>query len=86
MANVSDLTRIADGEESEAYRFRSGSRTYVMRINGAVEGFEGFIVRRPNLPELLRSPVLSQLTQAFRENPFFPRMATRWHLLGMETS
>ncbi|MCU1292942.1 MAG: aph(4)-Ia [Bryobacterales bacterium] len=31
---------MTEGEESQAYRFRSGTRTYVMRINRNKEGFE----------------------------------------------
>jgi hygromycin-B 4-O-kinase len=61
MANISDLTLIAEGEESQAYRFQSGSQTYVIRLNRAVEGFEkdAFAHRtfaRPNLPipEIIR--------------------------------
>jgi hygromycin-B 4-O-kinase len=61
MANISELTLIAQGEESQTYRFRSGIQTYVMRLNRAVEGFEkdAFAYRRfarPNLPipEIIR--------------------------------
>jgi hygromycin-B 4-O-kinase len=55
MANISDLTLIAEGEESQAYRFQSGTQTYVIRFNRAIEGFEkdAFAYRRfarPNLP------------------------------------
>jgi hygromycin-B 4-O-kinase len=55
MANISDLTLISQGEESQTYRFRSGTQAYVVRLNRAVEGFEkdAFAYRRfarPNLP------------------------------------
>jgi hygromycin-B 4-O-kinase len=55
MGNVSDFTAITEGEESQAYRFLSGSRPYVARVNRDVKGFEkdAFAHRRfarPNLP------------------------------------
>jgi hygromycin-B 4-O-kinase len=61
MANISELTLISEGEESQAYRFQSGTQTYVIRLNRAIEGFEkdAFACRkfaRPNLPipEIIR--------------------------------
>lgn len=55
MEPVGDLSRIAEGEESQVYRFRSGTESYVIRINRAVEGFEkdAFAYQkfaRPDLP------------------------------------
>ncbi len=55
MEAVSGFAPISEGEESQAYRFRSGARTYVMRINRTLAGFEkdAFVYRkfaRPDLP------------------------------------
>jgi hygromycin-B 4-O-kinase len=55
MEDVSGLTAITEGEESQAYRFQSGARAYVVRISRDVLGFEkdAFAYRRfarPNLP------------------------------------
>ena len=55
MGSVSDLAPLSEGEESQAYRFRSGARTYVVRVNRAITGFEkdAFVYRRfarRNLP------------------------------------
>jgi hygromycin-B 4-O-kinase len=53
--DVSGLTAISEGEESQAYRFQSGTRAYIARVNKDVEGFEkdAFAYRRfsrSNLP------------------------------------
>lgn len=61
MVNISDFEPIAEGEESQAFRFRSETKTYVMRINKAIEGFQKDVFAhrrfaRYNLPipEVLR--------------------------------
>jgi hygromycin-B 4-O-kinase len=61
MENSCDLSLITGGEESQVYRFRSGTRTYIIRINRALEGFQkdAFAYRRfarANLPipEIIR--------------------------------
>lgn len=40
MANISGFEPLAEGEESQAFRFRSETKTYVVRINKAIEGFQ----------------------------------------------
>ncbi len=40
MGEVSGFTAITEGEESQAYRFQSGGRGFVVRINRGSEGFE----------------------------------------------
>ncbi len=55
MAGVSSLTAVSEGEESQAYRFRSVTRECIVRVNHDVKGFEkdAFAYRRfarSNLP------------------------------------
>ncbi len=38
--SISDLVPIAEGQESQVYRFRSGPNFYVLRLNRAITGFE----------------------------------------------
>ncbi|MBV8809359.1 MAG: aminoglycoside phosphotransferase family protein [Acidobacteriaceae bacterium] len=40
MGAVSELAPISEGEESQAYRFRSGTRAYVLRLNPDSVGFQ----------------------------------------------
>ena len=40
MGSVAGFEPITEGEESQAFRFRSGRQTYVIRINVTSEGFE----------------------------------------------
>jgi len=40
MANVSGFAPIAEGEESQAFRFWSEGKTYIVRVNEAMEGFQ----------------------------------------------
>jgi hygromycin-B 4-O-kinase len=55
MDDISAFEPIVEGGESQAYRFQSGTRSFVMRINPWQEGFEkdAFAYRRfarPGLP------------------------------------
>jgi hygromycin-B 4-O-kinase len=54
MGDISDFAFIAQGEESQAYRFRCGDKAYVVRVNRGVEGFEKdvFAYRRFARPDL----------------------------------
>lgn len=48
IGTVSELSAIAGGDDSQAFRFRSGDRTFVLRLNRSSAGFEkdAFAYRR----------------------------------------